>query len=162
MIDLGSKVKDMITGFTGIAIGRTEWLYGCTRIVVESQELKDGKTVKPEWFDEQRVEELTPAAETKIPVSPPRCGIGIQLGNKVKDKITGFSGIAVAKTIWSSGNVTIQVESTNLEKNEPIDAHAFEYDRIELLEEAKPPMSAKSEAKTGGPQKDPSTSRPGE
>jgi len=156
MIDLGSKVKDMITGFTGIAIARTEWLYGCTRIVIESQELKDGKPVAPSWFDEQRVEEITPVDETKIPVSKPRCGVGIQLGNKVKDSITGFAGVAVAKTIWISGNVTIQIEATALEKSEPIDGHAFEYERIELVEEAKPPMSAKSDpSKPGGPQKDP-------
>jgi len=77
-------------------------------------------------------------------------------GNKVKDSITGFAGVAVAKTIWISGNVTIQIEATALEKSEPIDGHAFEYERVELVEESKPPMSAKSDpSKPGGPQKDP-------
>jgi hypothetical protein len=56
MIRLGNIVKDSITGFTGMAVGRTEWLYGCTRIAVESTELKDGKPVGAEWFDEQRIE----------------------------------------------------------------------------------------------------------
>jgi valyl-tRNA synthetase len=56
MIRLGSKVKDVFTGFTGIATGRTEWLFGCTRICIEPTELTDGKPIESVWFDEQRVE----------------------------------------------------------------------------------------------------------
>lgn len=59
MVKLGNKVKDNITGFTGIATGRTEWLYGCARICIEPQELKDGKPIDSCWFDEQRVVVLT-------------------------------------------------------------------------------------------------------
>ena len=55
MIKLGSRVRDSITGFEGMAVGRTEWLYGCTRIGVECTELKDGKPVEMQWFDEQRL-----------------------------------------------------------------------------------------------------------
>ena len=56
MIRLGSRVKDSITGFTGIAIGRTDWLYGCSRICVEPEKLqKDGKAFESLWFDEQRI-----------------------------------------------------------------------------------------------------------
>ena len=55
-IKLGSKVRDTLTGFTGIATGRTKWLYGCSRITVEPQELRDGKPIEAQWFDEQRVE----------------------------------------------------------------------------------------------------------
>jgi hypothetical protein len=155
MIDLGSKAKDSITGFTGIVIGRTEWLYGCTRIYLESQALQEGKCVDPVAFDEQRVEELESAESTKFPVSPARCGIEIQLGNKVKDKLTGFTGTAVSKTIWSSGNVTIQIESNSLDKGLPIGSAVFDYHRIELIQDTKPQVSAKSEARTGGPQRDP-------
>lgn len=58
MVKLGSKVKDTITGFEGVAVGRTEWLYGCTRIGVESCTLHEGKPLV-EWFDEQRMEVLS-------------------------------------------------------------------------------------------------------
>ena len=54
-IQLGSKVRDTITGFTGIAIARTEWMYGCARITIKPQELKDGATIEAESFDEQQV-----------------------------------------------------------------------------------------------------------
>jgi hypothetical protein len=56
MIKLGSKVKDHYTGFSGIATGRTEWLYGCSRICIECTKLKDGKPIESQWFDEQRVD----------------------------------------------------------------------------------------------------------
>ncbi len=55
MINLGQKVTDSITGFTGIAVSRHEYLYGCVRIGVESTELKDGKPIDC-CFDEQRLD----------------------------------------------------------------------------------------------------------
>lgn len=54
-IELGRRVKDGITGFAGIAISRTEYLYGNPRIAVCSETLKDGKTIS-ETFDERRLE----------------------------------------------------------------------------------------------------------
>lgn len=56
MIALGSKVRDTLTGFTGIATGRAEFLYGCVKIQITPDKLVGGKPVDPELFDEQRVE----------------------------------------------------------------------------------------------------------
>jgi hypothetical protein len=72
MIELGNKVKDNITGFVGIAVGRTTWLFGCNRIAVEPQELKDGKPIEAQWFDEQRIELVV---DTKPEVSPDNTAI---------------------------------------------------------------------------------------
>lgn len=76
----GDLVKDTITGLTGIAIARTEWLNGCVRITIQPQELKDGHPVDPATIDVQQcevVEEGTffkgkdaPAAEGKPPGGP--------------------------------------------------------------------------------------------
>ena len=67
MISLGSKVRDSITGFTGIATSRTEYLYGCVHVGISPQELKDGKPIEVQWFDEQRVVVL----EAKPPAVSP-------------------------------------------------------------------------------------------
>lgn len=57
MINLGDKVVDTVTGFKGIAIGRTIWLHGCSRIVVQPEGLdKDGKTFETQSFDEPQME----------------------------------------------------------------------------------------------------------
>jgi hypothetical protein len=74
MITLGSKVRDTLTGFTGTATGRTEWLYGCTRICIEPNEMKDGKPIEGVWFDEQRIEVIKPDTPKVSPDSSARKG----------------------------------------------------------------------------------------
>ena len=52
-IKLGQIVRDRISGFEGIVIARTEWLYGCTGIGVRSKTLKEDGTIRDtQWFDE--------------------------------------------------------------------------------------------------------------
>lgn len=55
-IGLGDLVRDRITGFEGIVIGRTEWLRGCDRVTVQGRELHDGKPTEPVSFDVPDVE----------------------------------------------------------------------------------------------------------
>jgi hypothetical protein len=56
MIQLGSTVTEAISGFTGIASGRCEYLTGCTQILVQPIGLdKDGKKRDGLWLDEQRL-----------------------------------------------------------------------------------------------------------
>ena len=55
MIELGTRVKDSLTGFGGVAIGPTTYLYGCIQVWVQPAELKDGKPLDPIWIDEQRL-----------------------------------------------------------------------------------------------------------
>lgn len=64
-IKLGDKVRDRITGMEGVALGRTQWLYGCVRIAVQATVLKDGVSQAMEWIDEPQLESLgaSPAAE---------------------------------------------------------------------------------------------------
>jgi len=53
-LELGNKVVDDLTGFTGIVTGICQYLNSSTRVQVTSQELKDGKTIE-EWFDVLRL-----------------------------------------------------------------------------------------------------------
>jgi len=55
MIKLGDKVEDVITGFKGIVIARSEWLNGCTRCAVQPPVDKDGKHIEDVWIDEQQL-----------------------------------------------------------------------------------------------------------
>lgn len=54
-INLGDHVKDKITGFEGIVIGITEWLYQCRRPIVQGLQLKDGKPVDLSFDEPQLV-----------------------------------------------------------------------------------------------------------
>ena len=52
MIKLGDIARDRITGFEGIVIATTEWLYGCRRLTLQPQHLADGKMIDTVTFDE--------------------------------------------------------------------------------------------------------------
>ena len=54
-VDLGSKVKDKVTGFKGVAVARCVYLNGCVQFEIEPLQLKDGVPQKSYWLDEQRV-----------------------------------------------------------------------------------------------------------
>ncbi len=56
MIELGDRVKDRISGLKGIAVGITNYLYGCKRIMVQPEETKDGKPVDTFYLDEPQLE----------------------------------------------------------------------------------------------------------
>jgi hypothetical protein len=54
-INLGDRVKDIVTGFTGIAAGRYEYMTGCTQYGVAPEKLKDGAVADWATFDESRL-----------------------------------------------------------------------------------------------------------
>lgn len=56
MAELGDKVKDRISGLEGVVTGRIDYLYGCRQVLVNPQEVKDGKPIESSWLDEDRVE----------------------------------------------------------------------------------------------------------
>jgi hypothetical protein len=60
MLNLGAKMKDKISGFTGIAIAKTYWLYGCERIVLQPPVDKDGKIPDTACFDVEQLELIEP------------------------------------------------------------------------------------------------------
>lgn len=59
-VKLGDRIRDRITGFEGVAVSRTEWMNGCVRFAIQPTELKDGKPIGAEWFDEGQVELVVP------------------------------------------------------------------------------------------------------
>ena len=56
MIALGAKVKDKITGFTGIVTGYVTYISGCNQALVTPQVGKDGEAKDSLWIDEQRLD----------------------------------------------------------------------------------------------------------
>jgi len=57
-IKLGDEVQDVISGFKGIAIGKTKWLHGCDRIIIAPRVDKDGKVGDNHSFDDAQVKVL--------------------------------------------------------------------------------------------------------
>ena len=51
-IKLGQKVRDTVTGFTGIVTSRHEYMTGCARFGVTAPMRPDGTLIDPQTFDE--------------------------------------------------------------------------------------------------------------
>ncbi len=54
-MNLGDKVKDTVTGFTGIAVAKLERFKGTTTFAVQSTVLVEGRIIE-DWFEEGRLE----------------------------------------------------------------------------------------------------------
>lgn len=62
-IQLGDRVRDRISGFEGVVVGVTEWLYNCRRPIVQPSTVgTNGKPIESQSFDEPQLEVLEPAA----------------------------------------------------------------------------------------------------
>lgn len=77
-IQLGDKVKDRVTGYEGTAVGYSEYLNGCVRVMVQSPVNDKGEIPTVEWIDEGQVfvtelraETVQPAAEVGGPMEAP-------------------------------------------------------------------------------------------
>jgi hypothetical protein len=88
----------------------------------------------------------------------------INLGDQVKDKVTGFKGIAVAVTTWLNGCVRVTITPESLDKDGKIqDSQSFDEEQLELLKAGKvaavksrePAPIVVPKAKTGGPKPEP-------
>jgi len=49
-IEFGDEVNDIISGLTGIAVARTDWMNGCARIGIAGPS-KDGIIQELQWVD---------------------------------------------------------------------------------------------------------------
>ena len=52
MVNLGDRVKDMVSGFSGIAVVRLSYLEGCDRIAVQAPVVKNEVPQDWQYFDE--------------------------------------------------------------------------------------------------------------
>lgn len=77
---------------------------------------------------------------------------GIKLGDLVKDRITGFTGIATSRTEHLFGCVHIGITSTCVDKDGvPIGVVAFDEQRVQRLEKRDIVVSPDSAATSGVP-----------
>lgn len=55
IIELGDRVRDVVSGFIGIVVGKSQWINGCSTSGVKSEELKDGLPTEIQWFDDPQI-----------------------------------------------------------------------------------------------------------
>ncbi len=68
---LGTKVRDIVSGFEGIITSETTHLNMCVRYGVQAKVDKDGKCAGPEWFDIDQLEYVNAGITVQKRTSPP-------------------------------------------------------------------------------------------
>ena len=77
----------------------------------------------------------------------------INLGDRAKDTITGFSGVVISVHEYLNGCVRVGIQPEKLDKDGKIrESCVFDIEQVELVKTAKP----KNKNPTGGPHNDPS------
>ena len=66
---IGSRARDVITGFEGVVTGRCEYITGCTQLLLQPP-AKDGAYVDSHWFDIDRCQPIS-GAVVDLPVTVP-------------------------------------------------------------------------------------------
>lgn len=66
VVELGDKVRDVVTGIEGVTMGKASYLTGCDQFAVQPCHYKDGKLSDSLWFDVLRLEVVQKQA-VKLP-----------------------------------------------------------------------------------------------
>lgn len=70
---LGKKLKDKITGFTGIATGKATYITGCDQYLLAPQCAENGSFIDGHWFDEGRLEIIDDSLKLEVAADKPGC-----------------------------------------------------------------------------------------
>lgn len=134
-VSCGDHVRDRISGFEGIVTSITDFIAGCRRIAVNSRELKDGKPLESEAFDEPDLEIIE-----KNVIKPSKSSqekLSIKLGDRVRDEVTTFEGIATSITRCMSNSPYIGITPEKLHDGKPVQAHSVPSANVKKIKEQK-------------------------
>ena len=101
-IKLGSTVRDAITGFTGIATQRCDHLNGNVQYAIQPKGKEDGSYPDAMFLDYHTLDVIDEGVSDR---ATPVAESSIVLGQKVRDKASGFTGIATMKNSYLNGCV---------------------------------------------------------
>lgn len=113
---LGNRLRDKLTGAVGIAVARSEHLFGCTHMHIKQEKLDDkGRPYDSLIVDLARCEFVDEAlgVPNGDPVSP-------GLGEHVRDSVTGFEGVVAVTTEYIYRPTDCCVESRTLVEGKPV------------------------------------------
>lgn len=151
--DLGDKVKDIITGFTGITVSHLHYLYNQDRWGVVSQDLKDGKPMEPYYLDETSLELIDEKTNLIIPNFPE---LTIQLGDYARDRLSDFQGTVSGLGYWLNGCIRVGIQPKDLTKEGiPVDEIWFPMSQMKVIRKATVESQPQPKKKPGGPMKNP-------
>ncbi len=153
---LGDKVRDMISGLSGIAIAVTHQLSGNIQVGIAPE--GEGKEIpKGGWIDIHQVERVGPGT---LEVCPAEDTSHIVLGTKIEDSITGQTGIALERIIYMNGCTHIMMQPRIGKDDKIPGAMQLDWKRVKTIDAsihlatAVPPPISGSPKPPGGPSRE--------
>lgn len=77
----------------------------------------------------------------------------MKLGDTLRDKITGFTGVAVSVHEYLHGCRRFSLQPTDLRDGKPVETHSFDEPQLEIIADGG--VAPKSGNTPGGPRDDP-------
>jgi heat shock protein HspQ len=144
--EIGDLVEDKISGYKGIVSDITVFVAGCERVGVKSQELHEGKLIDTCVFDSPNLKVIKSKVITPKKTKKQK----YKLGDKLKCKLTGYTGVATSMTESISGTRRFGISPQKIQEGKPIDGYSFNEELVELVKEEihKP----EKRSRTGGDQ----------
>ena len=148
-IKLGTKVRDRVTGFTGIVDNKAVFLYGCTRVCIQPPVKEDGTIPESYMIDEPQLEVLDPTPVMEVPEEPMAI---VKMGNLVVDPISNIKATVTGRAVYLNGCSRVLLEPTEKHKdvdNYWVDEHQVVDTGKTLLKNNN--IKPEDTRKTGGP-----------
>ena len=155
--DLGAKVKDRVTNYTGVVTCIAFHLSGCERYGVETRSGKRSERGETQYFYDSQLIGIEKKNGDFKPCHLDNLDINtnLKLGQIVKDKITGFEGVVTVINfkMWNCPYINVQsLENPDSDQwfdetlLEPVDA---EEDFADFLKEQSSENEKNSSLETG-------------
>lgn len=150
MIQLGQEVKDLVTGYKGIATARAVYLSGSAHVTIQAKMKKDGTVPESIQVDEPQVVVVDDKPIMEVKFQP----ITLELKQEVKDPLTGFRGHINGRAWFLNGCVRVQVIPTVTKDNKHQPCWYSEGELVVVGKLLKPPTPKEEKAnrRVGGPQ----------
>ena len=159
---LGKTVRDLVTGFQGVAVAVTDYLYSCSRVTIEPGRAdKDGGLMERETFDCLGLEVIEgPVIQRQVEYPT------IPMYSMVRDEISGIEGRVVALGTDLYNKPSVGIQPVGLKEDGSIVTGQFVYEaRVTVLREDEVPVAEwtkesemlrspepRPHMRTGGPQ----------
>ncbi len=159
-VKLGNVVRDVVTGVQGTAVQYLTLLNGSIQFGVQPKVTpKEPDKIPEAWnIDDNQLAFVDEGLEGKV-VPPPE--VAINLGDKVRDKITNLVGVTILKAVFINGCVyfSVQGELTDKKAEKPPEPLFLSHDRLEVIKPAfiAPPATQTSQPQAQRPPGGPTT-----
>lgn len=150
-VKLGQTVREKITGFMGIVIAISQEIDGSVQVGIQPRSLdSSGNPAEPYEFDIERIEVVDDGGECAI-LNKNGSDVGISLGARYRDEVTGLEGIAVRLVEFIGGCNRVVLRPKVDKHGQAVAGTMIPIEQVTLLDEEPAKIAAARSTQTGGP-----------